>query len=250
MVCRKFSPSAGVILGVSLLVVVAGSLPAASTSEPCLVPWPRVVTMRQGSLSLTPRSRIALDSAALAPLAQVLAEEIQAITGLKLATTGGKPAPRRHRVGAGSDGEGRELSARCNQSRLRCGRHLRHRGPGHGNAPASAGSPGQPGGVALLHGPGRTGGWLSGANDRRGPPLPHHRESQTDRAAVPALQGPLPPTASDRQPPGVRPAGWRVPSSSSWSSWVSSSPPAPPRRRPPSPVPCSVTPARLRRAPT
>jgi hexosaminidase len=69
----------------------AGSLQAAPGDEPCLVPWPKTLTMGQGRLDLGERCRIVADAPALAPLAGILADEIRAIAGLKPATAVGKP---------------------------------------------------------------------------------------------------------------------------------------------------------------
>ncbi len=71
------------------------SLPAwtalARASEPSgealnLIPWPKAVQRREGSLKLGAGARIVAADEALAPLAEVLAGEVEAVAGLKPAT--------------------------------------------------------------------------------------------------------------------------------------------------------------------
>ncbi len=61
--------------------------------SPQLVPWPRRLTLGQGSLTLTKGSRILATSTELAPLAKVLADDIFLTTGVRLATGSGKGEP-------------------------------------------------------------------------------------------------------------------------------------------------------------
>jgi len=65
----------------------------AAKAEPRLVPWPQSLTMQEGAMALGQHSRIVAASDDLAPLTKILAEEIQATTGLQLATAAGQPKP-------------------------------------------------------------------------------------------------------------------------------------------------------------
>lgn len=56
-----------------------------------LVPWPQKVTRQAGWLTLDEQARIVATDAKLAPLAEVLAQEIAAVTGRELPTTTGRP---------------------------------------------------------------------------------------------------------------------------------------------------------------
>jgi hexosaminidase len=79
---------------VGLLLSCVLPIAAEADSEqpmPSLVPWPRTLAMGQGSLALTPHSRVIAQDPLLAPLAQVFSEEIELITGLHLATGTGMP---------------------------------------------------------------------------------------------------------------------------------------------------------------
>ena len=60
---------------------------------PQLIPRPKKLTLRPGSLSLTQTSRILAMGAEVAPLANVLVEEIFLTTGLRLNTTARAPQP-------------------------------------------------------------------------------------------------------------------------------------------------------------
>ncbi len=74
------------------LSLLGGASAAAPATSPGLVPWPRKVDFKEGSLSLA-AARIVTGSPALMPLAKVLAEEIAATTGLALSVTDGAPKP-------------------------------------------------------------------------------------------------------------------------------------------------------------
>ncbi|MEI7837546.1 MAG: family 20 glycosylhydrolase [Planctomycetota bacterium] len=54
-----------------------------------IVPWPRSVAMQGGAVTLTAASRITTANDTLMPLAKVLAEEILAVTGLKIVPAAG-----------------------------------------------------------------------------------------------------------------------------------------------------------------
>lgn len=58
-----------------------------------LIPWPKAVTPAEGEMTLSATSRIVATDASLAALADILAREIQMISGLRLATAtdAGKP---------------------------------------------------------------------------------------------------------------------------------------------------------------
>ncbi len=77
----------------SVIVVVAGVSPAAdpvdSHPDLHLIPWPRTLHAGAGHMKLTGDSRIVAGEKSLQPLAEVLADEIATLTGLKLAVTTG-----------------------------------------------------------------------------------------------------------------------------------------------------------------
>ena len=74
------------------LLLTALLAPASAESPaPQLIPLPKSVTLGQGALSLTAESRIRTNNPDLAPLAKVLAAEIQQTTGLLLSTDERKP---------------------------------------------------------------------------------------------------------------------------------------------------------------
>lgn len=58
--------------------------------SPALIPLPQSAQWLPGTLTLTPRSRIVAAEPALLPLAQVLAEELATLTGVRLSTGQGK----------------------------------------------------------------------------------------------------------------------------------------------------------------
>ena len=66
----------------------------AAKDQPGFVPWPKTLTLGQGSLALSENSRILAERQDLLPLAKILSEEIQLATGRQLATGVGKAAAR------------------------------------------------------------------------------------------------------------------------------------------------------------
>ncbi len=54
---------------------------AEGAGQPNLIPWPKAVERREGSLKLDAGARIVAADAALAPLAEVLAGEVEAVAG-------------------------------------------------------------------------------------------------------------------------------------------------------------------------
>ena len=73
---------------VLVLLMSLGSSLGAETS-PALIPWPKSIKAEDGALTLAASSRIVYADPALAPLANVLAEEIHLSTTLRLATAAG-----------------------------------------------------------------------------------------------------------------------------------------------------------------
>lgn len=84
-------PACAAIALCSLLTVVMPA--AARAAEPCLVPWPKTVTIGDGSMSVTPTTRIVTAAPSLAPLAKILAGEIHAVTGVQVTTADGAGGP-------------------------------------------------------------------------------------------------------------------------------------------------------------
>ena len=82
-----------IMMSLTLLAVLAGSVARtlAADLRPALVPWPQTLKLAHGTLPLTPQSRIVCQDPKLLPLANILAEEIQLVSGLKLAVAPGKP---------------------------------------------------------------------------------------------------------------------------------------------------------------
>jgi hexosaminidase len=66
---------------------------ATAQEAPALVPWPKCVEMKPGALDLGPQSRIVVAEERLLPLARILAEEIQAVAEVRLATAQGEGNP-------------------------------------------------------------------------------------------------------------------------------------------------------------
>lgn len=94
-VCCTLSESLVATLGL-VLVAMAVCRPAVAAevgqeSELNLVPWPLEVKASTGHMALTAKARVVAADARLLPLAQVLAEEIHQVTGLKLEAVAGKP---------------------------------------------------------------------------------------------------------------------------------------------------------------
>lgn len=80
----------------SLLVCLALLVAAPGLAEqpaPALVPWPRSLELKSGELEIGPGTRIAAAAPALEPLARVLADEMQAIVGLRPQVVAGPGAP-------------------------------------------------------------------------------------------------------------------------------------------------------------
>ncbi|MCX6877574.1 MAG: chitobiase/beta-hexosaminidase C-terminal domain-containing protein [Verrucomicrobia bacterium] len=75
------------------LGLLGGPLDATARAELALVPWPKTVETKGGSLELTAKSRVVATDAALLPLANVLAAEILQTTGRQLAAVQGAAAP-------------------------------------------------------------------------------------------------------------------------------------------------------------
>ena len=62
------------------------ALTVSSEGMPCLVPWPRTIRMMAGSMVLGPAPRIVATDPKLAPLAGILADEIEMATGYRMNT--------------------------------------------------------------------------------------------------------------------------------------------------------------------
>ncbi len=82
-----------IVISLALLAALAGSVARALAAIPrlSLLPWPQTLKQTQGTLPLTPQSRIVCQDPTLRPLANILAEEIRLVSGLKLAVAAGKP---------------------------------------------------------------------------------------------------------------------------------------------------------------
>ncbi len=74
-----------------LLVTVPA---AAQQHSPSLVPWPRRVELKSGLLDMGPHSRIVAAEPAMQPLTKILADEIQAVFGVRLAVVDGRGGPK------------------------------------------------------------------------------------------------------------------------------------------------------------
>ena len=81
----------GAVLVAAMMLQGNAQGAAADTSVPPLVPWPKSVTLGQGSLKLKADSRIVAADSSLAPLAQVLADEIARLGGLQLKSASDAP---------------------------------------------------------------------------------------------------------------------------------------------------------------
>lgn len=75
-----------------LVMIVSSAVGAAAKAEVDLVPWPKSVETKSGSLELTGKSRIVATDASLLPLAKLLSEEILQTTGRQLAAAQGEAA--------------------------------------------------------------------------------------------------------------------------------------------------------------
>jgi len=65
----------------------------AGAAEPSLIPWPKSVEPGKGSLELTVKARIVATDPSLLPLAGILSEEIEFLSGLRLAATSAAAQP-------------------------------------------------------------------------------------------------------------------------------------------------------------
>ncbi len=72
-----------------LLLVPAAAIEPALGGDTTLVPWPHRADVRGGELRLTESSRIVAADKSLVPLAEVLAEEVRLITGLRASVVEG-----------------------------------------------------------------------------------------------------------------------------------------------------------------
>ena len=82
------------IVFAALLAVTSVSAAKAQPADEAhlnLVPWPRQVSVQDGSLALTSESRIVADDESLLPLAELFAEEIAAVAGKQFKAVSGKP---------------------------------------------------------------------------------------------------------------------------------------------------------------
>lgn len=73
------------IVALGSLLILSG-LAGAAEPDPCFVPWPKSLQMAGGALALTSSARILAASDDLVPLTTILADELFAQTGLRLAT--------------------------------------------------------------------------------------------------------------------------------------------------------------------
>ena len=78
-------------LSAAVLLILAASA-SASTPEVNLVPWPQALTLTGGDMALTARSRVVYSEASLLPLAEVLADEIEAVTRLDVKVASDAPS--------------------------------------------------------------------------------------------------------------------------------------------------------------
>ncbi|MCY2929179.1 MAG: family 20 glycosylhydrolase [Planctomycetota bacterium] len=79
-------------LGFLAVLALAAPAPGADDAPP-IVPWPQSVVLQPGAMPLTGAARIIAANDKLTPLANVLAEEIAAVTGLKVAPAAGAAKP-------------------------------------------------------------------------------------------------------------------------------------------------------------
>ena len=80
----------GIVVTVMLFTLTLSA--QASDPEVNLVPWPQSLTLSGGDMALTARSRVVYSDASLLPLAQVLSEEIEAVTRLDVKVASGDPS--------------------------------------------------------------------------------------------------------------------------------------------------------------
>ena len=85
--------SLALLCAVTCVFLASSARCAEADKAPDLVPWPGSVRLARGVMPLGKSARIVAGSAELAPLADVLAEEIHAATGLDLKTTRGTGRP-------------------------------------------------------------------------------------------------------------------------------------------------------------
>ncbi|MHC4200382.1 MAG: family 20 glycosylhydrolase, partial [Planctomycetota bacterium] len=79
-----------VVLAMTAASVTAATAGPARSAGPRLVPWPKTLRPGRESLEVTARSRIVAGDRSLAPLAEVLSDEISLVTGVRLATGTGR----------------------------------------------------------------------------------------------------------------------------------------------------------------
>ncbi len=79
------------VLSAAMMLLGNTQIATADTSVPPLVPWPKSVTLGQGTLKLKAGSRIVAAASSLVPLAQVLADEIARLGGLQLKSASDAP---------------------------------------------------------------------------------------------------------------------------------------------------------------
>ena len=82
-----------VLCGVACCAPLLVASASAQQDVPPLVPWPKRVEMKPGTMDLTAQSRIVAADPALLPLAKILADELQAAAGVRLAAAEGKARP-------------------------------------------------------------------------------------------------------------------------------------------------------------
>ena len=77
----------------ALIIAALGILPATggAESEVSLLPWPKSIRLGQGDMEVTESSRIIALDEEFEPLAELLAEEIHLVTGLRLKAGPGQP---------------------------------------------------------------------------------------------------------------------------------------------------------------
>jgi hexosaminidase len=75
------------------LVCTPARADSASNNLPNLIPWPKVLTPAKGFLEINAKSRVIAADKALEPLARIFSEEIEMVTGLRLAVAVGDFKP-------------------------------------------------------------------------------------------------------------------------------------------------------------
>ena len=80
--CRRALATLACVVGICCPALAAGD-PADTHPDLHLIPWPKSLQQGAGRMSLTAESRIVVGGEELKPLAEVLADEIATLTGLK-----------------------------------------------------------------------------------------------------------------------------------------------------------------------